>query len=192
MRVVAGSLRGRPLKGFKGSLIRPTSDRVKEAIFNVLSSRGFFSSSPHVLDLYAGTGALGIEALSRAAAEVVFVDSSHMAVRLIRKNTDKLGVLDKAVIIHDESVRAIKGLVRRGALFDIIFMDPPYDSALIESTLGAAAPVLAPGGLIVAEAPKGLVVEAGRSGFTELDRRVYGDTSVFYFEKDEGRDEGDA
>lgn len=185
MRVVAGSLRGRPLKGFKGSRIRPTSDRVKEAIFNVLSSRGYFIARPNVLDIFAGTGALGIEALSRGAEKVVFVDVSPLAAGLIKKNLENLGLAESAVILTYDSGRAIKELCKRGALFDIIFLDPPYDSALIEASLGEAASILAPGGLVVAEGPKGLVIDLEKSGFRELDNRVYGDTAVFYLGKDE-------
>ncbi|MFQ5353952.1 MAG: 16S rRNA (guanine(966)-N(2))-methyltransferase RsmD [Thermodesulfobacteriota bacterium] len=180
MRVVAGALRGRPLRGFKGRRIRPTSDRVKEAIFNVLASRGFFTSEPLVLDLFAGSGGLGIEALSRGAVEAVFVDVNPQATGLIKKNIESLGLADKALILCKEAGRAVKGMQRNGALFDIIFMDPPYESALIEATLEGSVSILAPGGIIAAEGPKGLSIEAAKSGLQLLDKRIYGDTAVFF------------
>jgi len=189
MRVVGGSLRGRPLSGFKGGAIRPTSDRVREAIFNVLCSRGFFVFQPRVLDLYAGSGALGIEALSRGAERALFVDSGAQAAGLIKKNIDSLGLTERALFIRKEVNSAIEGLGKKGLLFDIIFLDPPYGAGLIDATLAGAGPLLAPAGIVVAEGPKGAVIDADKSGLVILKEKSYGDTAVFYLGKFEGRNE---
>jgi len=189
MRVVGGSFRGRPLSGFKGGAIRPTSDRVREAIFNVLCSRGFFVFQPRVLDLYAGTGALGIEALSRGAERAVFVDSGAQAAGLIKKNIDALGLGERALFIRKEVNSAIEGLEKKGFLYDIIFLDPPYGAGLISAALAGAGPLLTPDGIVVAEGPKGAVIDADKSGLIILKEKSYGDTVVFYFGKSEGGNE---
>jgi len=183
MRVVGGVLRGRPLSGFKGRAIRPTSDRVREAIFNVLCARGFFSAAPLVLDLYAGSGALGIEALSRGAKSVVFVDSDGQSARLIRKNITGLGLSDSFFLIRKDAALAMKDLERQKKVFDIIFLDPPYSAGLIEATLAGAAPLIGDNGIIVAEGPKEAIVEVDKTGFVLLDEKVYGDTMVSYLGK---------
>jgi len=182
MRVIGGVLRGRPLSGFKGGDIRPTSDRVREAIFNVLSSRGFFVSNPLVLDLYAGTGALGIEALSRGAQKTVFVDSGPQSAVLIKKNITRLGLTERTLFIRKETALAMEGLEKKGTLFDIIFCDPPYGGSLLEVTLAGARHLLAPAGIIVAEGPKGIMIEPDKSGLVIIREKVYGDTTVFYLE----------
>ncbi len=187
MRVVGGSLRGRPLSGFKGGAIRPTSDRVKEAIFNVLYSRGFFAFHPVVLDLYAGTGALGIEALSRGAERAVFVDSGQQAARLIKKNISRLGLEERAIVLTREALLAMEALEKKAVLFDIVFLDPPYGAGLLDVSLAGALRVLGPEGIIVAEGPKGVLMEPGKSGLILLDEKVYGDTAIFYLGRPSGR-----
>ncbi len=180
MRVVAGALRGRRLKGFKGREIRPTSDKVKEAVFSILTSRGFFTDAPRVLDLYAGTGALGIEALSRGAVEAVFVDSNSQSAALVRKNISDLGLEERSLVVVEKASRALRGLSKKDILFDIIFMDPPYGAGLIESTLEASLLVLDAGGLVVVEGPKALDLDLGEMGLHVLDKRIYGDTRVSF------------
>jgi len=187
MRVVGGALRGRPLSGFKGRAIRPTSDRVREAIFNVLCSRGFFASHPLVLDLYAGSGALGIEALSRGAKMAVFVDSGAQPAGLIKKNITRLDLEEKSLLIRKDAAMAMKDLERQKKVFDIIFLDPPYNAGLIEATLARVAPLMAHDAIVVAEGPKAAVVEAGGRSLVLLEEKVYGDTVVFYFGKYEER-----
>jgi len=180
MRVVAGTLRGRSLKGFKGRDIRPTSDKVKEAIFSSLLSLGFFAGSPRVLDLYAGTGALGIEALSRGAVEALFVDSSRKSAALINENIADLGLVERATVVLDEAERALRRFKKKGVLFDIIFMDPPYAAGLIDSTLEGAGSVLDACGVVVVEGPKGQIIKTENSGLALLDKKIYGDTTVFF------------
>jgi len=173
-------LRGRSLSGFRGTGIRPTSDRVREAVFNVLASRGLFTGQPVVLDLYAGTGALGIEALSRGAARAVFVDSAPSAIRIIKKNIIGLGLEDRAVILARDAKRAIEGLLKRAGRFDIIFADPPYAQGFFDGLLEALPPLLERGAVVVAECPKGALMDTGESGLVVLDEKIYGDTAVFF------------
>ena len=129
MRVISGTARGRKLKEPQGFDIRPTSDMVKESIFNIVQ---FDIEGRRVLDLCAGTGQLGIEALSRGAASAVFVDSSQAAIALIKENLKTCGFTDKAQVY----TRDVLDYLKSGEKFDLIFVDPPYDSTLTGITLG--------------------------------------------------------
>ncbi len=123
VRIITGKYKGRSLKLFKGTDdIRPTSDRVKEALFNILSSRINFENLL-VLDLFAGTGALGFEALSRGAQRVIFVDNYRKALKLINENAQILGCKDKIVTVYDDVLNFLKYADEK---FDLIFADPPY------------------------------------------------------------------
>src|SRR6187401_1016297 len=128
MRIVAGIARGRRLRAPKGRLVRPTADRVKEAVFSILESRES-STGRAVLDLFAGAGTLGIEALSRGAAEAVFVEPSRAASEAIQDNLRTAG-LDGEVLAMPAD-RAIKRLAAAGRRFDRVFLDPPYGEGWI-------------------------------------------------------------
>jgi 16S rRNA (guanine966-N2)-methyltransferase len=132
MRVIAGISKGRRLATSKGQALRPTSDRVKESLFNIL---GDDIEGKAVLDLFAGTGNLGIEALSRGAKRAVFVEKGRQALRLIQRNLSQCGMEGRSEIVPKDVLRAIGILSRRGELFDIILMDPPYEKGLIQRTL---------------------------------------------------------
>jgi 16S rRNA (guanine(966)-N(2))-methyltransferase RsmD len=132
MRVISGISKGRKLATPKNRSLRPTSDRVKESIFNIL--RGEMEGKV-VLDLFAGTGNLGIEALSRGAKKVVFVEKGRQALRLIQRNLVQFGLDGRSEIIPKDANRAIGILRRRGEFFDLILMDPPYEKGLIQKTL---------------------------------------------------------
>jgi 16S rRNA (guanine966-N2)-methyltransferase len=155
MRVIAGTYRSRILKSLKGLALRPTSDRLRETLFNVLGS-GVTGS--RFADLFAGTGAIGIEALSRGAAEVVLIENHPQAANLIRKNLESLGVRSGATVLAVDALRGLDMLAARhrpgDPPFDFIFLDPPYaaadDYARVLRFLGAAA-FLAPGGIVIAE-----------------------------------------
>lgn len=183
MRVIGGSLKGRRLTAFKGSRVRPTSDKVKGAIFNML---GQDLNAERVLDLFAGTGALGIEALSRGAASAVFVDKDGA---LIKKNLTALGIDagESVTIIEKDVLAALKGLSgkdRPDIGFDIVFIDAPYkDTALLKEVLRMleASEVLRGGGLIVCELSKRELdgVETDVLGAMKVEReKLYGDTAV--------------
>lgn len=171
MRVIAGTHGGRELTAPKGRATRPTSDRVREALFSILGDIGGL----RVLDLFAGSGALGIEALSRGAAQATLVDSAHPAVAAIRRNLEALGI--EAEVAAQPAARFLQAALRDGREYDLVFLDPPYRHA---STLGrelssALTPILAADARVVAESdrrsPLGLELRL-------LDARRYGDTLI--------------
>jgi 16S rRNA (guanine966-N2)-methyltransferase len=132
MRIISGIAKGRRLAAPKSQAVRPTSDRVKESIFNILGGE---VKGKVVLDLFAGTGNLGIEALSRGARRALFVEKGRQALRLIQKNLSQLGMEQRSEILPRDVSRAIGVLEQRGEPFDLILMDPPYEKGLIQNTL---------------------------------------------------------
>ena len=177
MRIIAGQFRGRALaslgKGDAAAHLRPTSDRVRESLFSVLTHLGVVEGA-RVLDLFAGTGALGLEALSRGAAQVYFVDDGRVAQGLIRRNIALTGSAAQTALIRSDATRLG---ATAGPGFDLVFLDPPYGKGLGEAALAAARDGgwLAPGATVVWEehAPMPPL-----PGFDLLDRRRYGDTHV--------------
>jgi 16S rRNA (guanine(966)-N(2))-methyltransferase RsmD len=182
MRIVAGSAKGRALAGPKTTSkhIRPTADRVRETIFNVL---GQWLEEQKVLDLYAGTGALGLESVSRGAPKAVLVDSDREALALCRANTDTLGFGARVEILAQPVERALEVLGRRGDKFQLIFADPPYAARVVETVLEgiARSKVLAPGGTVVVEHDKREAAPESHEGFERVDQRRFGDTLVSLF-----------
>jgi 16S rRNA (guanine966-N2)-methyltransferase len=172
MRVIAGRYGGRTLQTPPGTDTRPTADRVREALFSILGPRVELT---RVLDLFAGSGALGIEALSRGAREATFVDNAAPAVRAIGANLEALGV--EALVVRAEVGRYLGGASRSGRQYDLVFLDPPYRraSSLGSDLSGPLEAVLAPGAVVVAEsdrrAPIGLDLPLE-------DERRYGDTLI--------------
>ena len=156
MRVITGSARGRRLKELEGMETRPTTDRVKEGMFNVLQ---FDIEGRRVLDLFAGTGQLGIECLSRGAVSAVFVDRRADAVKLIRENLKITELSDRARVVSGDSMEYLKSLREK---FDVILLDPPYEAGLLEPAIAHIAKfdILEPHGIIVAEHPAGKVLPA--------------------------------
>ena len=148
MRVITGSARGRRLKELEGMETRPTTDRVKEGLFNVLQ---FDIEGRRVLDLFAGTGQLGIEALSRGAAEAVFVDRRPDAVRLVQENLALCGFTDRARVKSGDALAYLKS----GEKFDLIFLDPPYLTGALEKAMEtvSAFDILREHGIMVCESP---------------------------------------
>ena len=124
MRVISGTFRGRRLKGPKGQELRPTGDRLKETLFNILAPR---ISGAVMLDVFSGTGAIGIEAISRGASRVLFIEKNPAAVELIRGNLHACGVEGGCEIIQEDAFKCLRSLARKGFHADIIFLDPPYD-----------------------------------------------------------------
>ncbi len=172
MRVVAGEYRGRTLRAPPGRATRPTADRVREALFSILGP----IDGARVLDLFAGSGALGIEAISRGAARATFVESDRAAADVIRRNLDTLGAGERAtVVIRD----ALVWLTRAGGneAFDLVLLDPPYDSAArLGGPLTEHLPgVLAPDAVIVSESDKRSPLNLG---LPTADERTYGDTRI--------------
>ena len=152
MRVIAGSAKGRRLAAPHGRLVRPTADRVKEALFSILGSRVELSGAT-ILDLFAGSGALGIEALSRGAAAVTFVEQDHAARGILRANLERCGFADGVEIVGQAVQAALARLADQGVRFDGVLMDPPYGKGLADRALGllAAGDLVRPGGWVVVE-----------------------------------------
>jgi 16S rRNA (guanine966-N2)-methyltransferase len=178
--VVGGRLRSRALAGPKSDAIRPTSDRLRETLFNVLAhAYGDPLAGARVLDLFAGTGALGIEAISRGAAYALFVDEGVAARALLRQNVEALGLGGVTRIFRRDATRL--GPAHPLEPFDLVFADPPYGKAMAEKALASARDGgwLKPGALIVVEeaADAGFVAP---DGFEELERRAYDDTQVVF------------
>jgi len=132
MRIISGTSKGRKLITPKRYSLRPTCDRVKESLFNILGSE---VEGKVVLDLFAGTGNLGIEALSRGAERVIFVEKGRQALQIIQTNLNQFGLADRSEILPKDVNRAIGILKQRGECFDLILMDPPYEKGLIQRTL---------------------------------------------------------
>ena len=180
MRIISGKLRGRKLQTFKGSDVRPTADRVRESLFNILAQKPLNAS---VLDLYSGTGALGIEALSRGARMAVFVDNSIHALTVLRKNLDRCALLQGAQVIKWDIVKSLACLQIYPQTFDLVFMDPPYNRRLVPLTVQhlLQSRSLAPSALLVAEHEAQLSPEIDSSWLTCFDSRHYGRTGLSFF-----------
>ena len=154
-RVIAGICGGIPLAAPRGEKTRPTADKVKEALFSVLQPRLYDAS---FLDLFSGSGQIGVEALSRGARRVVFVDKSHESREITLKNLEKTGLLASSRFICADVVRGLRELGRQEESFDIIYMDPPYDRA--REFIGKMAPILLSEGIL---APRGSLIVEHRS-----------------------------
>jgi 16S rRNA (guanine(966)-N(2))-methyltransferase RsmD len=182
MRVIAGQFRSRPLVAPKGRDTRPTSDRLRETLFNVLAARVPCSV---FLDLYAGSGAVGIEALSRGAKEAIFVENAEPALRAIRANLSSLGVRGYALEARSANT-ALKRVTETGRAVDIVFLDPPYDQAAeYESTLtmlgGECRRLLAPGAVIVAEHLKKRDLAPGFGALSRYRMLTQGDSILSFY-----------
>lgn len=179
MRIVGGAYGGRLLTAPPGRETRPTSDRVREALFSILEARageetGVLAGA-RVLDLFAGSGALGLEALSRGAASAVFVDSAQAAVEAVRANLAALGL--DAPVHRRDAPAALRDAALRGDAYDLVFLDPPYRPAAgLAAQLCEALPaVLAPGARVVAESDRRAPLALG---LAVHDERRYGDTLI--------------
>jgi len=184
VRVIAGTLRGRTLFAPPGAATRPTADRVREALFSILGD----VSGARVLDLYAGTGALGIEALSRGAARATFVEHARPALRVLRRNVQTLGLETLATVLSLRAERALSTRPWGSSLFDLVFIDPPYDEVRRRPAAGGVARMVAGdlspsvelGGRVVLEhASSDLPPEI--AGFEREDTRTYGDTTLSFY-----------
>ena len=145
MRIISGSARGRKLFSPEGMDVRPTTDKVKESLFNIIQ---FELSGAAVLDLFAGTGQLGLEALSRGAAKAVFVDSSGKSLAVVKKNAELCGFSDNARLVRSD---AFSYLSRAEERFDIVFLDPPYHNGLCVKAFELLPSVLAEGACVICE-----------------------------------------
>jgi len=187
LRIIAGQVRGRRLRTPKGWATRPTSDRVREALFNILGQRVLDSM---FLDLFAGSGAVGLEALSRGARKVIFVENNCKALASLLFNLSATGFQDKGQVIATDARRALFDLNRQGLTFDLAYIDPPYYQDWGRIILPAVVSLLLPEGLTVLETATS---EAGPEidGLVMVSRRAYGDTALNIYQMPGGLAGGD-
>ncbi len=185
MRIISGEYRGRKLLTPENQDIRPTSDKVREAVFNILMNDIYGAVC---LDLFAGTGGLGIEALSRGADRCYFGDSSREAIRIVRANLRTCGAEDRAEVVPGDYRKVLGRL--KGPL-DIVFLDPPYRAGLYASCLELidSLDLLAPDGIIVAERETRVTLPDEAAGFMKVKTRRYGKTSIDLYRRPSASDE---
>ncbi|BBH20919.1 rRNA methyltransferase [Paenibacillus baekrokdamisoli] len=177
MRVIAGTAKGRALKAVPGTNTRPTTDKVKEAIFSMI---GPYFDGGLVLDLFAGTGGLGIEALSRGADRAVFVDLEGASIDVIKHNVQAAGLGASSEIYRNEALRAVKALEKRGKAFRIVFLDPPYRMKEMDSLMQELAQrnLLEANAMIVIEHDAAHRYPEAFSFYEQMKHTQYGDTAV--------------
>lgn len=182
MRVIAGDFKGRQIKTIKGDNTRPTTDKIKENVFNIM---GQFFDGGRVLDLFAGSGNLGIEALSRGMDHAVFIDMNVSAIKVIKENLSNLKLQERAETYRNDAFKALHVLAQKSAKFDLIFLDPPYGKIAITTLLETIVTtgLLNDNGLVMCEYGAGMNVMYDPSSFTELRREVYGTIEILILEK---------
>lgn len=188
MRVIAGSARGVCLSSVKGDKTRPIQDRTKESLFNILS--GIIQDS-RVMDLYAGTGAIGIEALSRGAASCIFIENNRLAIQIIRDNLAATGLQNKATILKYDVLETAPYLEKNGIKLDIVFAAPPYplveknsyrSELLTFFSILSEKHIIPPEGIVILQQRKAEFQIPPEASCLELfDTRIYGDTQVLFF-----------
>lgn len=179
MRIIGGKLKGRKLRAVRGTGTRPTSDRTREAIFNIIA---FEARGARVLDLFAGTGALGIEAISRGAQSAVFIDISRQSVTVLRDNLANFSLENPNRVIRWDLTKNLNCLLSMPQAFDLVFLDPPYNKNLIIPALDHLhlSQALDNGARIIVEHSQLEPVEPDRLSFEIVDQRRYGKTLVSF------------
>lgn len=185
MRVIAGKFRGRTLRSLEGQETRPTYDRLKETLFNVLQAAGSIEGASF-LDLFAGTGSIGIEALSRGAARVEFVESSRKAANVIRANLGAMGLSEETVVHERTAVDALARLTKEDAQFDVCFLDPPYQlHGAYEQVLRimAESSLLSERGILIAEHDKRFDPGNGTNSLVRYRVLKQGESCLSFYRK---------
>ncbi|MDM5156116.1 16S rRNA (guanine(966)-N(2))-methyltransferase RsmD [Bacillus sp. DX1.1] len=184
MRVVSGKCKGHPLKAVPGNTTRPTTDKVKEAIFNMI---GPYFEGGTALDLFGGSGGLGIEALSRGIDKAIFVDRDNKAIKVIHQNLESCKVHDQAEVYRNDAERAVKALIKRELSFDLILLDPPYKDQKIISLIGVMEQhgLLNDDGLIMAEHEDDVILPDTIGRLVKVRAENYGITAISIY-KHEG------
>ena len=181
MRIISGSRKGRKLVDWEDAGIRPMRDFVRSALYNIISD---LVPDARFLDLFAGTGSVGLEALSRGARECAFVDSSPEACAIVRRNLDRLGLIPKAQVIQADYQDGIARLARRGRRFDLVFVGPPYGRGLAARALAllGEGEIVAKGAIVATEVYKKEELAPAYGGLTRIDSRTYGDNTLHFYE----------
>jgi 16S rRNA (guanine(966)-N(2))-methyltransferase RsmD len=184
MRIIGGSARGHPLQTPRGRSTRPTTDRVREALFSILEARDVVAGAA-ALELYAGSGALGLEALSRGAASATFVESAVPCQRVIRANIERLGFEPRATLLRMRVDPALRLLARRGETFQLVLADPPYAEDPVPLLARVAASgLLDPAGLLVLEHDSRRTPDPDGGALSLAFCRIYGDTALSIYTQD--------
>ena len=178
MRVISGTARGTKLESLEGLSTRPTIDRVKEGIF---SSIQFVVPGARVLDLFAGSGQMGIECLSRGAQQAVFVDSNRDAANIVIKNVKSCSLFDKARVVNMSARDFLRGTKDQ---FDLVFLDPPYNMGILDEIMEKVYQITAPGGIIMAESELGWSLKNEIPGLEQKKQYKYGKVLVTKFVKE--------
>ena len=182
MRIIAGAYKGRRLVTPRGETTRPTADQVRIALLDTLMP---WLPEARVLDLFAGAGGVGLEALSRGAAHATFVERDARAVHALRANVTALGVARAARVVRDDVRRALQTLSRDGERFDVVFLDPPYDGDDVATTLDAlGVELLADGAVVVAQHLTKRAPPTSVGGLTAFRARRFGETTLTFFRRD--------
>ncbi len=185
MRIIAGTAKGIRLKTPKGMKTRPTADRVKESVFGILAARPL---DAEVLDLFAGTGNLGLEALSRGASSAMLVDKNSQSIKIMMENAILTDLAGMAVICREDVLQALRRLDGEGKSFDLIFCDPPYNLGLAPKVLQAleTGGVMRDGGVLILEHSRHEKLPDGLKRIVAYRSEFYGETVVSFFTKQEG------
>lgn len=191
MRVISGLRKGHRLNSPKGMDTRPTDDKVKESLFNIL---GYIHDDSIVLDLFGGSGSIGIEFLSRGAKECYFVDSSAKSIAAIKENLIHTKLMESAIVMKSDSIKAIKHLESNKIKFDYIYLDPPFRQRdLLFNVLSTLNnyPILSDKGMLIIEHERELILEDIILNFNKIDERRYGSKTITFFRQKliGGRDE---
>ena len=189
MRIIGGELGGRRLVEWEASGIRPMRDFVRTAMFNILAD---FVPEARFLDLFAGTGSIGLEALSRGATSCTFVDRSAEACAIVRRNLDVLGLLHRGEVVESDAFTAVARFGRRNRRYDLVFVGPPYYGELAPQALVALADGRALGEdpVVVAEIHESEEIGSVYGCLRQVDHRTYGDNQLFFYRRIESRGEG--
>jgi 16S rRNA (guanine966-N2)-methyltransferase len=183
MRVISGTAKGRSLAPLQDRRVRPTSDRTKEALFSIIGSLCGDITGMNVLDIFAGTGSLGIEALSRGAAKAVFIDNQRSSAALIKTNLETTGFAGASEVMIADAAAALAKLGIQGRTFNLVFADPPYSLGIAQLLLTqlASLTVLSDGALVVIETSSREYMPQSEGELKLIDRRIYGDTALAFY-----------
>jgi 16S rRNA (guanine(966)-N(2))-methyltransferase RsmD len=184
MRIITGIAKGRVILAPEGLDTRPTSDRVKEALFNIISKK---VPASKVLDLFAGTGNLGLEALSRGAETCIFAEKNNSTYKILEKNVDNLGFGGNCELYKMDAIELLSNLGKRNKKYDIIFLDPPYSMGLVEKSIELINKqmLLAENGIIISEHDEGENVQGNLGNLINYRTEKYGRTKIYFWHREE-------